>query len=839
MRHKFMRAIIGSVLTAASMMAHSEDAVTFAIQAGDVHAAVEQLHSMGYRVTLGSGVGGPARAVIGKMTLREALDVMLAGSDLEASWSRGEAFIRPRSVGTADGRKIGEVRVAGDVQSGQGGIAQRGVNGSSDETATEHSRAYSPAKVRIGGKTPTTLQHSVQSVSVISRQRIEDQQMNSLGDVMRWAPGVTTLQRGSDSQLMPHFFSRGFEIRNFQIDGGAPINYGSGNDYTSSLTPTFDMSHYDNVAVLRGADGINSGVGDPGGVLSLERKRPVAQAQYTAELSAGSWDARRTMFDVSQPLSEDGRWRVRAVATHDESDYFYRVADRQLDSGYVNLEFDPDEHTRINVGGSYTEQDAVPFSLGLPLYADGGDMALSRSTFIGMPFANQHTRNKEVFVQLEHFFAPDWSVNLNLSGINQDSNSLSSSVFLVDGVNRDTGTVDGQIMLDQRKLRSQQRVADAYVTGGFDLFGLRQKLVLGVSQQKQDDRNDAGGNYFYPQGPIDIVGFDPSAWARPDLSQFQRDAITVPAYWREQSAAYGSLQLELIEGLRVAASMRYNRYKTEQSTIYGGDFPSVQNTRMSENKRLPPTVSVSYDLTPQTTVYVSHAGIFNTNANKLTAAGTVLEPETGRTIEVGLRRSDFNGRLNSSLAFFDTVQEHIAQDDRESPSTDNPDTGISCCYFDSGKKTSKGFEAEIIGALTPSWQLAFSYTRNTIAFSSPQLAPSNFLTQAPKHTAKLFTSYRLGSAGWAGRTTLGGGLRYQSETVTNGFDGNGEKLVTRQGTYAVTDLFARVMLSRKVSLQANLANAFDRYYYASVGNVRGQNFYGEPRSVSLLLKMQF
>lgn len=739
----------------------------------------------------------------------------------------------------AGGREIGIVRVAGDAEAGAGGIAQRGANGSSDETATEHSRAYAPAQVRIGGKLPAPLRQSVQSVSVISRQRIEDQQMNTLDDVMRWTPGVTTLQRGTDSQVMPHFFSRGFEIRNFQIDGGAPINYGRGDDYTSSLTPVFDMSHYDHVAVLRGADGVNSGVGDPGGVLSLQRKRPLAEAQYVAELSAGSWAARRSMLDVSQPLSQDGRWRVRAVATHDQRDYFYRVADRKLDTGYLNLEFNPGNNTRVNLGGSYSEQDAVPFSKGVPLYADGGDIGLPRSTFLGLPFAEHSTRNKEAFAQLEHRFAQDWSVNLSLSGIDQDSRTLSSSMFLFDGVDRGTGRVGGQILLAQGRLRSKQRVADAFVSGGFDLFGRRQKLVAGLSRQKQDDRNLGRGDYFYPDTEIDVVGFDPDAWARPDASQFVRPDISVPVYRRKQDAAYAALHLELLEGLRVAASMRYNRYQTEQSTVYGGDFPAEQNLRLRESKRLPPTVAVSYDLTPRTTLYASHAGIFETNANKLAADGSVLEPVTGRTIEAGIRRSDLGGRLDSSIALFHTRQKHIAQDDWDSPLSSDPATGISCCFFDSGERTSKGIEAEIIGALTPRWQFALSYTRNQVEFTAPQLPPNNFLSQAPKHTAKLFTSYRLGSGGWAGRTTLGGGLRYQSETLTNGFDASGNRLATRQGTYAVTDLFARVALSRGVSLQANVANVFDKRYYASVGSLTGQNFYGEPRNVSVLLKAQF
>ena len=118
---------------------------------------------------------------------------------------------------------------------------------------------------------------------------------------MEFTPGVTVLQRFNADQFFPSFFSRGFQVQNFQIDGGAPISYGADSIYTSTLTPVFDMSKYDHVEILRGAGGAYTGTGDPGGVLSLERKRPTDAPQILGELGAGSFNAFRGSVDVSEP----------------------------------------------------------------------------------------------------------------------------------------------------------------------------------------------------------------------------------------------------------------------------------------------------------------------------------------------------------------------------------------------------------------------------------------------------------------------------------------------------------------------------------------------------------
>ncbi len=86
---------------------------------------------------------------------------------------------------------------------------------------------------------------------------------------------------------MPTFYSRGFAIERLQIDGGAPMDIGHPTSY--GLIPQIDMAEYDHAEVLRGADGLFNGYGDPGGVINLARKRPLDHSQLVVEGQYGSW----------------------------------------------------------------------------------------------------------------------------------------------------------------------------------------------------------------------------------------------------------------------------------------------------------------------------------------------------------------------------------------------------------------------------------------------------------------------------------------------------------------------------------------------------------------------
>ena len=856
-------------LAANPVAAQSAASYDIDIPATDVAAAVARLRAeTGVNVVVAVGATGTTRAVKGRMSARQAVDLMLGGSGLRAAWAGGDVTIVSSAASQGGGEtQLGTVRVSAAGSGGGDGSSRQvaqGANGSTDATATEGTRSYTATETNIGGKVPTAIKDVPQSVTVVTRQRIEDQQLNTLADVLEQTPGVTVLQNNNTSQLQPSFYSRGFAIQNFQIDGGAPINYGGGSggdtgNYTSTLTPVFDMSLYDHVEVLRGADGTFAGVGDPGGVLSLERKRPLDHRQFVVEATGGSWSAARFSADASTPLTADGTLKVRLVGTHDQRDYFYHPASKQLDLVYANLEYDPTTRTRLNVGASYTIQSGVPWSSGLPRYQDGGDLNLPRGTCLCLSFGNYNTKQLEIFAQAEQHFGDKWSLNANLSTLRQNSRILEGDLVTYGGIDRATSQIrygGGPVQASRTSTRSEQYSADLYLTGSFRLFGQEQHLVIGGNYQKQNDGANPkpGDGTAFLDNILYLSSFSPDGYTVPSDASFSPVPVTVPVYERTQYAAYATLRLTPLPRVHVNVGLRYNQYETRQSTVYTyPNFSFSQNKVFSESRFVPPLASLSYDLTSKTTVYGSYSGIYISQADRRTSDGSVLHAATGRNIEFGVKRSDFGGKLNSSLAVYDIVQNNLAVQLLTGPNSFDPATGINCCYSPIGSRNkSRGLDFEVSGAITPRWQISTGYTHNTNQFDPSALAVSNgssvspIIAQAPRDLLKLFSSYRLGTSGWLGRTTLGGGGRYQSPTrtfysiYTCGATSCTSTLASIvQPTYALADLFGRLAVTPAISVQVNVNNVFDKRYYATVGSVQGGNFYGEPRNFSVALRGKF
>ena len=129
---------------------------------------------------------------------------------------------------------------------------------------SEASDSYVPKAVEVG-KAAQSLREIAQSVTVITRQRMDDQALRTLDDVMNQTTGVTR----EESWLDTTYLSRGLQISNVRYDGGAA---GS----TRSGTRSLDMAQFDSVSLLRGADGM-FGAGEAGGVINFTYKRPLAQ----------------------------------------------------------------------------------------------------------------------------------------------------------------------------------------------------------------------------------------------------------------------------------------------------------------------------------------------------------------------------------------------------------------------------------------------------------------------------------------------------------------------------------------------------------------------------------
>lgn len=248
---------------------------------------------------------------------------------------------------------------------------------------TENTGSYTPGLISVGSKSPMSLKGTPQSVSVITRQVIEDRQITDINEAMKAVPGITVQ---SNTFRIQDFYSRGFPIQNIQLDGAAPMALGTtaGSFYSSNI---YDLAEFDHVEVLRGSSALFGGTGDPGGIINLVRKRPLDTYQLKFSASAGSWDNYRSELDVTGPLGFDGRLRGRMVVAYQDRQYFVdnRATDKPLVYGV--LEADVSDDTMLTAGLRFNKVHETGTASQLPRYSNGADLGLPRHTGLSTTWA--------------------------------------------------------------------------------------------------------------------------------------------------------------------------------------------------------------------------------------------------------------------------------------------------------------------------------------------------------------------------------------------------------------------------------------------------------------------
>ena len=740
-------------------------------------------------------VGKRAPALAGRMEPDVALQRLLAGSGLAASVSGSVATVAPVATQAAAGSVALDTTT---ISADDGSLTGR--------TTTEGTRSYTTGAMSTSTGLPLSIRETPQSVSVITRQRMEDQGMTDLNDVVRYAPGVTLRKFGGDRQ---EFLSRGFRIDNVMYDG-LPTTAGT---FTLDSLSSADLSIYDRVEVVRGATGLMTGAGDPSATLNLVRKRPTAFPQVSVTTSAGSWDRYRTEVDASNKLNEAGTLRGRAVAAYEDGNSFQDVRERKRQTFYGVLEADLSDATTWTIGASKQREDKTSDWGSLPSGPNGENLHLSRSTFLSGDWAYWDQDNYTLFSDITHTFDNGWKAKLAAQQVwaNSDtySNYLTSTAadFSYSSVS-DFGTASGAYRTD-----SDQLNIDASVSGPFQLMGREHELMAGISR-RQDKFYQRGG--YSGATPVDIYNFRPSSIPKP-----AKDTLTPYASKNTttEEAIYAAARFNPIDPLHVIVGGRVSWY----------DFDNLYSDNdYKATREVTPYAGIIYDLNDTYSVYASYTEIFKPQSEQ-NSGGSVLEPMTGKSYEIGLKGAYFDGALNASVALFDTIQENRAYLPANQ-ATFCPGYPAQSCYSAAGEVRSRGIDAEISGQLTPNWQASAAYTlvlsqyTKDVTYEDRRFAP-----EQPKHLFKAATSYQL--TGSLSNWRIGGDLQAQSETFQR--VGTGE---AKQDSYALVGLMAGYRFNEHWDGRVNFNNIFDEKYWQGIPTGTGSGTYGDPRNVMLSLK---
>ncbi|WP_104911547.1 MULTISPECIES: TonB-dependent siderophore receptor [Pseudomonas] len=726
--------------------------------------------------------GVQSQGLHGSFAVAEGLERLLAPLGMQAEYEQGSYRVVARA---ADGQV--------QLQATQISANQLG-------SITEGTGSYTPGTIATATRMVLTPRETPQSISVVTRQVMDDFGLNAIDDVMRHTPGITVSTYDTERT---NYYSRGFSIVNFQYDGIPTLRDAQ---YSAGQTLT-DMALYDRVEVLKGATGLLTGAGGPGGTINLIRKKPTSEFKSSIELGAGSWDNYRSQIDVSGPLTETGNVRGRAVAAYQDKKSFLDHYSRKTGVYYGILEVDLDPDTLLTLGADYQDSDPKGSSwTGTRTIFDpaGNKLDLPRSFNNGPKWSSWEQYSRTLFATLEHNFDNGWvtkgQYNHQINGydaplgyISQDTLSA-SSIF----ARKYTGETTSDSL-------------DVYASGPFELFGREHQLVVGQSLSISKWKGKDYGSATYFDNSYDFY-----KWHGEAIKPLWNQPTKINDETTRQTGSYITGRFSLMDDLHLLLGTRIANYQV------------TGTSDTQESGKVVPYAGLTYDLNDNFTAYASYTEIFQPQTQYRDRTRTMLDPNEGKNYELGLKGEFFDGRLNASLAYFEVHEENRPIAD----TAYNSQPGVDYSYI--GTKTqTKGYEAEISGELSPGWQLQAGYTHKIARDDDKK----KVATWEPEDQLSFYTSYKL--QGRLDKLTLGGGARWQAagwQNVNNPGTRQSEKFT--QDPYWLVDVMARYQLTENLSATLNVNNLFDKAYYTNIG-FYDSAYYGDPRNVMVTTRWDF
>ncbi|MFC3443672.1 TonB-dependent siderophore receptor [Sphingobium rhizovicinum] len=761
--------------------------------------------------------GRASSSVNGRMSALSALGKLLSGTGLSFRLMGNTVVLERAPEVSEDAISLGPVRVeASGNGSGSGAIG--GLRASSDPVVTEGTRSYAPLATNVG-KAAQSLRQIPQSVTVITRQRLEDQNLISIEDVMLQTTGVTV----DRNWLSSTYNSRGLPISFARYDGGAT-------SFRVDGMSDIDTAIYDSIALVRGADGL-FGAGEAGGVLNFSRKRALEDTQLQLNAFGGSWNNYRLEADATGPLTSDGRVRGRVIGVIDNGHGFQRFKQdrRALIHGLIEADLTPS--TLLVAGFTRQEDQKDGFNVSLPRYRNGVDIGLPRDFNMGTPW-NAIERGTSVFFgRLEQRIGDDWTVKLTANHMrNRDKTNAAEMENAVDPI--DGSGVDWWYF--QQDKATKETTVDLNTQGSFELFGQTHNLILGADYVRYQQVYQqlwtyiGEGDIFNPVYPEEPAF--PPAWS-------YRNRQTI-----ERMGLYGSLRIRPVESLSLIGGGRLAfRDKTSNYNL----ITNALRNQVKQDSVFIPYGAAIWDVYKGFSLYASIAEIYQSQAqyNSGPRPGTPLDPVTGRNYEAGVKGELADGRLTGSIAWYRVNKKGAAVSDPANP----PIGGDNCCYIRDGYIKSQGFEVELNGEIFPGLQVAFGYTYNNNV--NKRDSDARYSETTPKHLLKLWTDYKFQGDALKG-LSLGVGVTAQSSNFRSGwvqelnpatglYDGDYYEYQFRVKGYAIWSARTGYDFNDRFSISANLNNIFDKTYYVTIDGPGYGNLYGDPRNVMVTLRGKF
>ncbi|MFC3053762.1 TonB-dependent siderophore receptor [Kordiimonas pumila] len=641
-----------------------------------------------------------------------------------------------------------------------------------------------------------------QSISVISADMMQKFGADSINEALRLTTGVRVEETSTNQTT---FVVRGFDIRSTQVDGvGMPNEWGT-------LTNAVDSYGYERIEVIRGANGLLTGVGNASGTINYIRKRPTNEAQGHIGVSYGKWGNRRIEADYSTPFTDSGSWAGRVVVAKEKSDSHLRdfETDRTFIYGVVDGQIG--ENGVLAIGYSNQDSDTSGNMWGqLTFVANDGtqlEWDTDASTTQDWTYWNSNTEN--IFVDYTHQLGSNWQAKASYNYRQYAHDSQLMMGYSLTGLDPETG--EGLLGWAYKSpYETEMHLFDLTVNGEFELFGHVQEVVFGGGIGKSE-RTD---------------WYNPTDFSNPLFSglpafPYAGDAIPEPV-WGDP-LVYTTLDQDL---KRFFAATRLT-FTDSFVGVFGFNWAEYHRVGVNAEavpfdqteSKISPYAGLTYHITDDIMVYASYSDIYQpqeeTDINEV-----YLDPSKGVNYEIGVKAELLDGRLLTTLAWFSAKQQDLAT---YGGFQFLPDRAYA--YYVGVDIKSKGWELEVVGELGDYTEIVFGATTLDMDGTSG----SDTYPWVPRHTANLSLSTQIPST----PVSMGFNGRWQSKT-SNIDSYSGYEI--KQGSYAILDLFAAWDITPDLTLRANAGNVTNEKY---INSLYYASYYGAPRSYSIGLDWRF
>lgn len=688
---------VASAATAQTVAAPAPtSAQSFSIPAQKLGDALASFGAQsGWQVSVRADVirNATSLGVNGILTPADALSRLLAGTGFTYRLSGGHTVTL---VPAAANITLGPVRVGGTMK----------------QDPTGPGVGYVADTTMAGTKTNTPITEIPNSIYVITKQQMVDQQPQNITDALRYTPGIYAEAYGGGStgaagSINGQIFQRGFKASQF-VDG-----------LMTHSTSAGETTFLERIEAVNGPASVMYGQITPGGMIGMSLKKPTDTPLHQVSVGFGNWGRYEATVDISDKITKSGNLRYRVAAIGVTQGTQVNYVDYHRVGVLPSITWDIDPKTSLTLMGMYmyTPGDGSNGS-GLPALGTrftDGISRISRNTFVGEPNWNQSGEKDAMF---EYQFKHEFSKYINFS----QTFRWEDSKYDILNAYYSSNVSDGVIALQpwQNSIDAMQEALDTRLFGKFDTGSMQHTWVIGTDYRNysytsftaSDNNSNPTLDVYNPQYSYSpcysLTGPSCSVFSYPVHANYFQEGV----YFQDQIKWHN---FSVILGGR--QDWAHQSSSSPDSYNYNGVTGSDPATKTSQKDsaftwRGGLVYNAKFGLHP----YFSYSTSFIPQTGSTNYLGQPFAPLTGKQLEAGLKYKVPGKDIMLTASAFRIDEDHYLI-------SDLVHTGHS---EDTGRVRSQGFELSANANVTKSLKLVASYTYEDVRFSKTTTSIKRF-----------------------------------------------------------------------------------------------------------------